>query len=183
MYHFFTLRRVSFYFFFVYHKIIFLTYASVSFHFILYNFNLLQFVLLFYFILLEAKLRVGQKSGLHLQLFCLFCFAIVKSVEFWLTFYMNNYYLLCLSLSLSIFAKHSFSFILSTEAAWRSIFPPYKKVRCFYYFSTTILIVYCVLANFFIFLLIFVLFNFPFPVHDAQSSGLSTKVTHQVLSL
>lgn len=138
MYHFFTLRRVSFYFFFVYHKIIFLTYASVSFHFILYNFNLLQFVLLlyFFFILCWKQNWEWDRSQAFICNFFFVCFffAIVKSVEFWLTFYMNNYYLLCLSLFPSLLNILFLSFYLQKPRGAQFFFHT-KKYVCFFFYD------------------------------------------------
>lgn len=78
----------------------------------------------------------------------------------------------CLSLSLCLFLfllniLFSLNFIYRSRVALN--FSSIQKVRCF--FSTTILIVYCVLAKFFIlFLLSFYAFLiFLFSIHDAQS--------------
>lgn len=88
---------------------------------------------------------------------------------------------------LNILSCFLFTSTLSTEAARRSMFSLHTKK----YVSTTILIFYCVLANFFLFFRVKFCFRVSLSTHFSlslftlkyETSGLSTKVTHQVLLL
>lgn len=135
-----------------------------------------------FFLLLEAT----QESGIEqVRAYFVFFFLRLKSVPNVFCFVIFVEFRFTLLNILSCFFIY-FNFIYRSRAALNVFFSPYKK-----YVSTTILIFYCVLANFFLFFWVKFCFRVSLSTHFSlylftlkyETSGLSTKVTHQVLLL
>lgn len=126
--------------------------------FILYNFNLLQFVLLFFLSFAGSKTESGTE--VRPSFATVFLLIHCDCEECGILAYFLHEQLLIFFLPLSVsfyFCVTFFFFKFYLQKPRGAQFSSIQKVRCF--FSTTILIVYCVLAKFFIlFLLIFMHF-------------------------